>query len=181
MKNPPHSYTNWQLIKDLRVLIKPYFSKYWLGIFIRLTSDLVWLYPAFALAKIVDFLGAYEVGDDLSTLWVILIIWVILSFYHYPTQQLAKYLVYQVAENSALDSEQKSLKHLFLLDVGWHERESSGNKLKRIQNGSYGINRIVRISVDNLIEIGVNFFGMIFILGLFDFKIAAIIVFFLFT
>ena len=175
----PTAYTTWQLLKDLGGLIMPYRLKFAVGLLLRLSSDIIWLFPAYAIATIVTFFGSYTLGDSLTQIWWILGIWIVVSAYHYTMHDLCKYYVYQVAENAALDSQVKTLRHLFLIDISWHERENSGNKLKRIQNGSQGINRIIRIMVDNVIEICVNFIGMIFIIALFDISISIILIVFL--
>lgn len=132
----------------------------------------MWLYPAYALAQIITFLSHYSVGQPLDTLW-----------WHIGTaglaytgniicRQVAKYIGYQIAEQSALDAQLQTLKHLFRLDLAWHEKENSGNKLKRMQKGSEGIDQILRMWVTNFIEIGVNFVGITLILAQFDRLIA---------
>lgn len=132
----------------------------------------MWLYPAYALAQIITFLSHYSVGQPLDTLW-----------WHIGTaglaytgniicRQVAKYIGYQIAEQSALDAQLQTLKHLFHLDLAWHEKENSGNKLKRMQKGSEGIDQILRMWVTNFIEIGVNFVGITLILAQFDRLIA---------
>lgn len=166
------SYGNVQLIRDLYRFVKPYQLRYALATVIRLTGDLMWLYPAYALAQIITFLSHYSVGQPLDTLW-----------WHIGTaglaytgniicRQVAKYIGYQIAEQSALDAQLQTLKHLFHLDLAWHEKENSGNKLKRMQKGSEGIDQILRMWVTNFIEIGVNFVGITLILAQFDRLIA---------
>lgn len=166
------SYGNVQLIRDLYRFVKPYQLRYALATVIRLTGDLMWLYPAYALAQIITFLSHYSVGQPLDTLW-----------WHIGTaglaytgniicRQVAKYIGYQIAEQSALDAQLQTLKHLFRLDLAWHEKENSGNKLKRMQKGSEGIDQILRMWVTNFIEIGVNFVGITLILAQFDRLIA---------
>ncbi|MFA6394035.1 MAG: ABC transporter ATP-binding protein [Patescibacteria group bacterium] len=161
-------YSTWQLIKDIGYYLKPYRWKFTVASFLRLISDLAGLYPAFALAAIVTFLSGYTRGGALNYFWRIIIIWTLAVVVRSAARQTAKYLGYQVSERVALDSQLRTIKQLFLIDTAWHEKENSGNKLKRIQKGSYGLDRILRMWINNFIEIGVNFIGMIFILGRVD-------------
>lgn len=162
------SYGNIQLIKDLYRFVKPYRLHYIFATVIRLAGDLMWLYPAYALAQIITFLSHYSVGQPLEKLW-----WYIgtagLAYTgNIVCRQIAKYIGYQVAEQSALDAQLQTLEHLFQLDLSWHEKENSGNKLKRMQKGGEGIDQILRMWVTNFIEIGVNFVGITLILASFD-------------
>jgi ABC-type multidrug transport system fused ATPase/permease subunit len=71
--------------------------------------------------------------------------------------------------------------HLLLLDLTWHEKENSGKKLKRIQKGGEGIDTVIRIWFDHIIQIVVNFLGMVFIIATFDLAVAAWTLVFLVT
>ena len=161
-------YSPWNLFVDLGRHIAPYRWRFLLGSFFRLVSDLVWLSPPFAFATIVTFLTTYEAGMSLDTLWVVLILWGLAVVLHSTMRFAAKWLGYRVAERVALDATLETLKHLFLLDMVWHERENSGNKIKRIQNGAAGLTKVLRVWFDNIIEIIVNFVGIIFIFALLD-------------
>ncbi|MFA6106328.1 MAG: ABC transporter ATP-binding protein [Patescibacteria group bacterium] len=161
-------YSTWQLLKDIGGYLKPYRWKFTAASFLRLISDLAGLYPAYALAAIVTFLSGYSRGGSLSYFWRIIIIWTLAVVIRSLSRQTAKYIGYQVSERVALDAQLKTIKQLFLIDIAWHDKENSGNKLKRIQKGSYGLDRILRMWINNFIEIGVNFIGMVFILGKVD-------------
>lgn len=161
-------YTPWKLILDLGRLIKPYRWRFIGGSLFRLFSDLIWLYPPFAFATIVTFLTNYQAGEPLNELWFVLTLWGLAVTFHSTFRFLAKWLGYRVAERVAIDSTLETLKHLFLLDMIWHERENSGNKIKRIQNGATGLDKILRVWFNNLIEIIVNFVGIIFIFAVLD-------------
>ena len=80
----------------------------------------------------------------------------------------AKSAMFKVGEKADLDSQLKSLKHLMLLDMTWHEKESAGSKYKRIDRGSTSIDRILRIWINNIIEIVINLIGVIIIILSFD-------------
>ncbi len=173
------NYSSWQLIKDLLSFLRPYRRKFWTGIFLRFTSDIAWLYPAYALSSLVTLFSHPSQPGVMMEFWKILGLWISLSIYHYVVHDGCKYLVFQASERCLLDAQTQALRHLASLDIAWHERENSGNKLKRIQRGGDGIDTIIRMAVNNLVEIAVNFGGMIFILFFLDPLIAGIILVFL--
>lgn len=164
--NQESNYSFLQLIKDLSQLIKPYKTKFWTGVFFRLTSDLARLYPAYALSQIVQILTRQD-ANTTSDLIFIFIYWGISAIYFSVMHDFSKFLGYQVAENSALDLYKKTLAHVFKLDLSWQEIENSGNKMKRIDRGRDGVNEIIRRIFDIIIEVIVNitvisfiFFGL---------------------
>ncbi|MFH0854545.1 MAG: hypothetical protein V1891_03575 [bacterium] len=174
-------YSNWQLIKDISGYLKPYRWRFFIASFLRLSSDIAGLYPAYAMASIVTFFSRFSSGDSLEKLWLIIFLWTAIALYKNLARQSAKYIGYQVSEKVALDAQMKTIKHLCLLDIAWHEKENAGNKLKRLQKGSFGLDKILRMWLVNFIEIGVNFVGMIFILSKTDNVVGVIMVLFLFT
>lgn len=166
-------------MEDLWRYAKSYKTKLFIGIFFQLASNLIWLYPAYALASIVSFLTNFSEGDSLQPIWNILSFWVVAIIIHIAGGIISTYYGYQVAEKSALDVYFEALSHLLKIDLAWHEKENTGNKLKRIQNGSQGFSLIIRILFRDIIEIVVNFFGIIFIIATFDAVIAGFILFFM--
>lgn len=167
------------LIKDIWQLLDGRKLRFFLATILELISNLAWLYPAYALAMIVNFLTGYTQGQSLTFVWTILFFWIIASILHYGLREIAFYIGFQLSERASLDFQLKTLDHMMMLDLSWHEKENSGNKLKRIQKGGNGIDMILRIWFNNLIQIAVNFVGMIYILVVFDLTVGFITLFFL--
>jgi len=177
------SYTTSRMLRDIARLVAPYKWRFLFATIARLTADIIWLYPAVALASIVTFLAAYEEGTSFAPVWTTLVLWsgalLVRALGHY----FAKNEGYKIAEQSALDASVKTMRHLFRLDIRWHERENSGNKLKRIHNANRAIDRVVRLWIDNIIEIVVNFVGITIIISTIDstillFLLAFVVTFF---
>lgn len=173
-------YSTGRLIVDLWRMVAPYRVRFIIATFLRLTSDLVWLYPAYALAEVVNMLSHGESGIR-HRLYIIFALWTGAFIWRITGQQWAKLLCYHIAERVALDAHLKTVKYMFSLDLAWHERENTGNKLKRVQKGADGFDKIIRIWIDNFIEITVNLIGMVFIIGTIDKIIATILAVFLVT
>lgn len=181
MKIEDNQYSSFQLIKDIFVLLKPYKRRFWIASFIRLLGDLAWLYPVFALAQIVTILTKYQPGDSLRGIWIALGLFFLAVVVRQLSQFYSKYLGYWVAEKLAVDSALETMQHMFALDMVWHERENSGNKIKRIQNAGTGLNKIIRLWFDSIIEIIVNLIAINFIIARFDPTVLYILLGFLFT
>lgn len=159
----------------------PYKGKFILATLFRLAADIAWLYPAYGLAVLVTFFTKYSPGVSLAPVKQVFIFWMLVSIVRYVGMYVAKRIMFAVSEQMALDAQLKTINHLFLLDMGWHEHENSGNKLKKIQRGGESIDRIFRMWINAFIEIGVTFFGMIFVLAKFDSTTAALTIAFLAT
>ncbi|OGE79064.1 MAG: hypothetical protein A2751_04290 [Candidatus Doudnabacteria bacterium RIFCSPHIGHO2_01_FULL_46_14] len=172
-------YSNWTLVKDVWAVTKPYKWRFFVASIFRFISDISNLYPSYGVALIVTFFSHYAIGDSLRYFWIIIALLVLAFSSKYAFRHFAKSIGYQVAERVALDSQMQMIRHLSLLDIAWHEKENAGNKLKRIQKGSDGLNRIARMWINNFIEISVNFVGMIFILTRFDARVGVSMIVFL--
>lgn len=65
-------YRNRDLIKDLVSFVAPYKKKFWWGTIIRVISDIVWLYPAFAVGVLIDYLTlSTTVFDPWFVFWIL--------------------------------------------------------------------------------------------------------------
>lgn len=173
------TYSSFQLVKDILKLLKPYKWRFFFASLLRLLGDLAWLYPAYALAFIITFLTEYKAGDPLNKLWLVVALFFVAIVIRTVGLFLSKHFGYAVGEKIAIDSTLNTVKHMFRLDMSWHERENSGNKIKRIQNAGDGLNKIVRMWFNNLIEITVNLIAINIIIAQFDKTVLLMIIVFL--
>lgn len=174
------NYGNLAFFKDLLAYMWPYRKKFFLGTLFRLFSDLLWLFPPWALSEIINFATTYQKGDSLQYFWTLtLIVWAF-GILHYVTHDYAKYLIFPIAEAMRLDAYQKAIQHMFQLSSDWHEKENSGNKLQRISKAGESLDQTVRLWVDLIIESTVNIVGVTIVLATLGWEVNLImIVFFL--
>ncbi len=177
----PQKYGNLEMIKDLWSFIRPYRKKFFIGTLMRVTSDITWLYPSYALSEIINFCTKYKPGDDPYYVWTLLILMVIVAIYRSIFHDWAKYTIYPIAEQAAIDARNKTIAHMFKLDISWHEAENSGNKIQKIAKGGEGLDKIIRIYVDLVIESTVNVIAITYIFSKLDWLLCLILVFFFFT
>ncbi len=175
------NYRNKELIKDIWHFIKNYKLKFFWGSLARITSDIVWLFPVWALSEIITFASNYQTGESTLYAWQLIGSIFLVAIYHFIFHDIAKYLVYQVAENAQIDAYKKTLKHLFAIDFKWHEKESSGNKMQKIAKGATSLNNTIRLYVDLVIESGVNLIAILIILTALNTYLAVILIFFFIT
>ena len=174
-------YSLFELLKDTLKLLKPYKWRFLLASLIRVAGDLANLYPVFALASVITFLSHYKSGESIKYIWILIGFWFLATIIRNLSQYFCKYLGFSVAAQIAIDSNLKTLKHMFLLDMAWHERENSGNKIKRIQNAGDGFTKIIRIWFDDIIEIAVNLIAINIIIYNFDHTVLFLLLVFLFS
>lgn len=174
-------YTNWRLTKDMWRFLKPHRVRFFLATFIRIIADLAWLYPAYGLASLVNFLTVYEPGTDLQPVLVIFSLFVLASILRFGGGYITKMYMFTISERMDLDSQMSVMSHMFDVDIAWHEKENTGNKLKKIVRGSDSIDKILRIWINNILPIGINIIGITFVIARFTPVIAALTCLFLIT
>lgn len=172
-------YTHVSLIKDIWSYIKPYKTRFIWATVYRVIADVVWLYPTYAFAVIVTFFSTYTQGDSLRPIYIAFTLTILAVILRHAGIYFAKSNGFRISERVSLDAELAVIRHLFNLDMEWHEKENAGNKFKRLDRGAGSLDRIIRIWINNLIEISINFAGVIIILLKFDISISIAVILFL--
>jgi ABC-type multidrug transport system fused ATPase/permease subunit len=165
-----YHYPNSVFIKHIWSYLAPYKSRFFIASLFRVAADIAWLYPPYAFALIIEYLGSYLQSDSLSPLYIWLSLTFVAIIIRYIGIYIAKTLVFNVSEQMDLDAQQKVVEHLMLLDMSWHETESTGSKFKRLDRGSDGLYQITRIWINNLIEITVNLVGVSVVILAYDIR-----------
>lgn len=173
------NYSTLQLIRDTYHYIRPYRRYFFIGSAMRLTGDIINLYPTYSLALIVNYLTTGNINENLSKVWTVVGILLLTYVANIILRHFAKIYVLNVGNKIEVDVQQLSIAHLFKLDIAWHEKENTGNKLKRIQTASQGFKRLMHVWINNVIEILVNFVGIVVIVYQFDKTIALFTIIFL--
>ena len=162
---PEIDYSWWKFVSDVASYVRPYKWRFFTGTLCRLISDVAWLYQPIALAKIIDFFVHYQTGQSLRTVWLLLLVWGFVSFIKPIGQNLGKGLIFILNQSVSYDIKIKALKHIFSLDIGWHERENVGNKAQRINTAADALVATLSIWINNVVEICVVLIGMPLIIG----------------
>lgn len=164
------------MIKDVWQYVKPYKLKFWTGVFFRATSDIANLAPAYLYSVLITILTDFSDTDRWARVWPLLVIWILALYYYRIGHDLSKYLGYTTARYAGLDAKFKALRHMYQLDLAWHELENSGNKIKRIDNANTAIKATVQSVFDVFVENIVNIIGVCFIFAKVDSVITLIFI-----
>lgn len=179
MPKEENRYSYLNLLRIIQKSTSPYRNSFLFGSFLRISSDIMSLYNLYTMASMIGFFGHYRIGDSLYPFWLLIAKWLFSYLYVITVRQIAKFVCYQVAVKTNFDNQLRAIKHLSLLDIAWHEKENTGNKLKRIRSGSEGLERLIRIWADNIIQSSINFIGMTAILAVTDLKVGLIMIFYM--
>ncbi len=172
-------YSYKRLFSFFKQFLTPYGGRFLIATLLSAISSAVWLYNAYALAKVVDFVVGYEAGQSLSPLYLVFTLWFIVMCTRYITSFYSRYIGMSIAERAGKDAEIYSIRHLSLLDIAWHEKENTGNKLKRIDRGAQNIIDGTRLWLGDIVEVIVNIVGGFIIISQFDKKLSAFLAIYL--
>lgn len=161
------------LIKIIKRLNK-YKYQFIFGSSMRVLGDLCTLYQAYALGYVVTTVS--RGNFQYKSILLVLATWCFLMVIRQFFLSMAKKRIYTVAAKVEMDVLYEGLDHLVMLDSSWHEQENTGNKIKKIQNGASSYNSIIRIWVNNIIEIIVNFIGISIIISRTDTRVTGFII-----
>ncbi|MFA6158055.1 MAG: ABC transporter ATP-binding protein [Candidatus Paceibacterota bacterium] len=168
MNNKEKNYSSLDLIRSLWSFLRPYRGKFILGTLLRIIGEITWLYPAYALGSIATFFVGYHIGDPLGPFWQIIGLLGIASLVYFITSYFGNLLGFRTALRTSIDSQLIAIKHILKLDIGWHETENTGNKVKKIDRGSNAVNMLLRAWFSPMIGIVVSLVGVTLIISRFD-------------
>lgn len=176
-----HTYKNSTFIRDVWGFVRPYRVRFWVASFLRALGDIVWLYPAYAIAQIVDTLSVYDPSMDLGRVWLALVGFAGAVVARYVLMWASKRMMFAISEQTALDAQLRAMEYMLRLPMDWHKQEGSGSKLKRIDRGAQWLDRSIRIWVTNIIQIAINLLGVTIILATIDVWVGVVTAVFLVT
>lgn len=173
------TFSTLDLIRNLLAFIKPYKGRFIFASFLRIIADASGLYPTYALAAITTFFTTYQIGQPLTVFWNIMTVFSVLCVVFFVATYYSNSIGFPIAEKVGIDAKLKTIKHIFLVDIAWHEKENTGNKVKRIDRGGDGMHQLLRMWFGSFIEIFVSLFGVLFVISHFDKTITFFTVIFL--
>jgi ABC-type multidrug transport system fused ATPase/permease subunit len=162
--DPDIGYGYLQLVADISKYAKDYRPQLMAAFLLRVTSEAAALYPAYALGKMTTFFTAYKAGEPLDYFIWLSVLWLIFSLYRTGSGRLAVYKGFKSAEYMAQDARMKAMRHLFSLDLRWHESDFAGSKMQRILNGAEGMRNLMRLFFNDLVAAGISIIGASIIL-----------------
>jgi ABC-type multidrug transport system fused ATPase/permease subunit len=170
-------YPLTQFLKDIKYYVTPYQGSFFGSTLLRVVSDIASLYNGYAIGRIVTLLA--EPGIEYRRILMVVVTLAAALGFRYLTLYFSKRLNNFMAARVHLNIQMHMIEILFARDSAWHEKESSGNKIKRITNGADGYSFAIRTWINNIIEIFVRFVSIPIILFKVDMRASLLMAFFI--
>lgn len=152
-----------KMMSDVWPFIRPELAALVLASIMKAVASVMTLLPWFALGKVVTALVAWETGDAVTPIYVWAVVIGLSSFVQMLCNHYVRTRGFVASERAALTARERGVEHLLQLDIAWHQKENSGNKLRRIEGGSDAVMRLIRIWLNNIIDIAVSILGVLII------------------
>jgi len=152
-----YSYT--KLVEDILSYAKKYSPQFTLAFILKVTSEAAALYPAYALGMMTTFFTTYKAGEPLDYFLWLIVLWLVFSLYRTISGRISVFKGFKCAEYVAQDAKMNAMKHLFTLDLRWHENDFAGSKMQRILNGADGMRNLTRLFFSDLIAAFITIIG----------------------
>lgn len=172
-------YSARELVRDAWGFTRAHRGMFWFTSFVVIARELIGLYPAYAFSRIVSILGdsnrsafASEV-QTLLELYALCVLGQIALFY------VVRLSSSRLIEGLGLELEGITITQLFGIRISWHEKENTGNKMKRMNNGVGGVQSVLRIWFNNILSMITNLVGAVFIISRFNGLTSVVLVLFM--
>lgn len=175
-KNQHYSINNRELVAVLWRYIRPYRGRFFASTFVRLAGELTFTANPYLYAKMIALVAS---GAPLASTYIYFGLWGISSVIRVVGQKSGRLLANYVNEKAAIDAEHNGIGELVKWPLVAHEAEDAGNKIKRIQKGAEGIQRILRLWQDQWILVLSHITSMIIVVAATNYKIGLLLVAFL--
>jgi ABC-type multidrug transport system fused ATPase/permease subunit len=165
-------YSYFSCFKDYWKFIEGNRFKFTFFTVIKAATDSLHFLIAFGLGAIVDFFTNFKSGDSLNFfyIWVATIaiagiLQVIIRFY-------AKLQVLKIAARVRQDSRVKAISNLMDLELKWHEKEETGSKIHKINEGGEALYEGARLFVNRAMRITIGVGGALILFATLSWKYA---------
>lgn len=162
------SFSPRRLLERMGRSLRPYRGGFFLATAWIVLAELAALYPAWALGEMTNVLTGEVEGSRLRTFWILLAIWLALALGRYVLREMGLYRGFALARRAALDLKLESLRRLLEMDLEQFRRESTGQRLRRVDSGEEGMRRLIRMYFHQAIPAVVSIVGIVGILASFD-------------
>jgi len=171
-KLPP--YSNKQLMKDLWHFVKNKKVEFFvLTIFLAIAAVLA-LIPPVIIAKMIDYF--VDGGRNAITFYwfiaALLAVMVSENFLGLGAKHVYNLFVIKIQKQAKVESLQKVLQG----DLLWHDKENTGNKMQRVQEGEKALESYLRFYANQAIGMVISVVGIITVFAFFNIKYALIAV-----
>jgi len=141
----------WHLVKAFYFLLDDKRGKY-LAYTVVLALALFYdLVPTFLIGRIIDFFTNFHAGDSLNTFYKYVAIFTVTWGVVAMIRLSVKKRLAALQSNVAYFTRVKGFEKLLDFSVAWHEKENTGNKVQRIQNGTDTLKQLQALISNDLL------------------------------
>ncbi len=172
-ENPPEQkYSNIQLIKDLWHFVKNKKLEFFILTIGLAIAALLGLVPPIIIAKIIDYFvqGGTEARVFYLFLVTLLGVMVAENTIDVGTKYYFNLFTIKIQKQLKVESMQKVLQG----DLLWHDKENTGNKMQRVQEGERAIEEFLRFYANQAVSMVITIIGIISVFAFFNIKYAVI-------
>ncbi|MFH0862134.1 MAG: ABC transporter ATP-binding protein [Candidatus Altiarchaeota archaeon] len=155
--DPEYGYL--ELVRDISAHVGKYRAGFAFAILLNIIGSAAGLYPAYALGRMTTFFTGYVTGQPLDYLVLLLVLWLVTSLVRAVFGRLSSLVGNRVAESVGLDVKMTGLRHLFTLDLSWHEKDYAGSKMQRVMEGAGGMVNVIKLFFSELIGAFISIVG----------------------
>ena len=170
-------YKNLQVVKDLWHFVRNQRAQFIVLSFFLVLAAVLALIPPIILAKIIDYF--VQGGTIASTFyWFLIALLVVMiseNFIGLGTKHFFNLLVIKVQKQAKVESMQKILQG----NLEWHDKENTGNKMQRVQEGEKAVESFLRFYSNLVIGMIVTTIGVISVFAYFNIKYAIVAILYL--
>ncbi|MBR9701325.1 ABC transporter ATP-binding protein [Candidatus Pacearchaeota archaeon] len=172
-------YSNLEFVKDLWHFFRFHKRKFIFWSFILILANVGGLIPPIIIAKLIDFFT--EGGSSLKTFYTYLGILLGLEVVIIISRLRSKYNLGLLRNEIETYVKVASFQKILQGDLVWHDKENTGNKMQRVNEGGRAIKDFMGFYNNQGISAFVSVIGVIIIFGFFNIKYSIIALLFMFT
>lgn len=179
MNNKRARYSNLNFAKDLWHFFKIYKKTFVFFTVLLIISALLGLVPAIILAKIIDFftIGGKSLNIFYIYLGILLGIGVFDTVLRLGSKHYFALFTNKIQKHAKVESFQKIMQG----DLIWHDKESTGAKIQKINVGEQSLGDFMNFYVNKGISLVITIIGIVAVFAFFNIKYALVAILFLFT
>ncbi len=132
---PKSEYSWGKLAKDYWTLLKGRRGRFIYFTSLKSISDLIPFLMVYLLGNIIDFFTDFSSGDSLTNFYFLAGGIAVAGSFQVLLRFYAKFTIQTIAANVRKESRINAIDKIISLDLDWHEKEESGSKIQKINNG----------------------------------------------
>jgi ABC-type multidrug transport system fused ATPase/permease subunit len=157
-------------VKDYWYLLSGNKIKFLFFTILKSLSDFIPFAIAYMLGKIIDFFTQYSSGQSLQLFYAYIAVIGILGSFQVWLRMYSKLRIQTIGADIRKESRIIAMNKIMELDLKWHEKEETGSKIQKINQGSQNLYDGINDFSNDGISILVGLFGSLFLFVALDFK-----------